>query len=113
MALNKNNAALSPQTDSPSIGVIFPKGLTIDAAEYGLTLKQIAAVQGISTPFATEELFAAIMLVPAVFGVHTVTVEFKDGGSAVFTFPAWAWIPVTGTRILASTSSAVSVLAGQ
>ena len=113
MALNANELTLSPQSQSPDIGVIFPKALTIAAAQYGLTLQAVASFQGVTTPFAREELFGAFMVVDPVPAIYSVTVEFKDGGSAVLTVPAWAWIPVTGIRIIASTATAVTVAVGQ
>ncbi len=108
-----NKLVVSPQSQSKDIGVIFQKSLTIAAAQYGLTLKAVAAFQGVTTPYAREELFGAFMIVDPVPAIYSVTVEFKDKSTAVLTVPAWAWIPVTGLRIITSTGAAVTVLAGQ
>ena len=110
-----NKLELSPQSQSPDIGVIFQKGIPLTVAEFGLDLKAAAAQLGMTTTFARDALFGLFMVTEAVSGIYNVNIEFKDGTSFVFPFPAWAWIPCVGQKILAAgtTATSIVVLAGQ
>ena len=101
---------LAPQAQSNEIGVVFPKGYTILAADFDKNLGEI-----FPSLFKKNELWGAFMVSDSVITVYTVVITLKSGIDVPLVVPPWTWIPVQGLKVVtaATTASSITILAGQ
>lgn len=101
---------LAPQAQSNEIGVVFPKGHVIVAADFDKNLGEI-----FSALFKQNELWGAFMVTDSVIQIYTVSITLKSGIDVTIPTPPWTWIPLQGLKVVAAgtTATSILILAGQ